>query len=229
MSNWIVKRGDAVEAMRRLPAGSVNLIVTDPPYESLEKHRKVGTTTRLSHSTKSSNDWFPIFPNSRFTVLMEQCHRVLKPNSHCYMFCDDETSDVLRSVARRVGFTVWKRLVWDKTYIGMGYHYRAMYEFILFMEKGKRALNSRAVGDIIRAKPVKGGYPTEKPESVCRVLIEQSTDPGARVLDPFCGSGTVGAAALRLGRRFIGFDIERKAVNLSSRRLQEVTDVGPDV
>jgi len=221
MSEWIAKRGDAVKALRKLPDASIDLIITDLPYESMEKHRSQGSTTRLAHSKMSSNDWFPIFPNSRFTVLLEQLHRVLKPNSHCYLFCDDETSDVLKLVARRAGFTPWKRLVWDKTYIGMGYHYRAMYEFILFLEKGKRPLASKAVGDIIRAKPVKGKgvYPSEKPESVCQVLIEQSSGPGDRVLDPFCGSGTTGAAALRLGRKFIGFDIQGKAIEWTSRRL----------
>ena len=231
MTDWIVKRGDAVEALRRIPDASMNLVVTDPPYESMEKHRSQGSTTRLSHSKMSSNDWFPIFPNSRFPVLAEHLYRVLKPHSHCYLFCDDETSDVLKAAARRAGFTVWKRLVWDKTYIGMGYHYRAMYEFILFCEKGKRALASKAVGDVLRAKPVKGkaAYPAQKPESVCRTLIEQSTDPGARVLDPFCGSGTTGAAAVALGRRFVGFDIKREAVNLATRRLQEVIVDGSDV
>ena len=55
--------GDAVEWLRKVPDASVDLVVTDPPYESLEKHRAVGTTTRLKHSKASSNDWFEIFPN----------------------------------------------------------------------------------------------------------------------------------------------------------------------
>ena len=57
---------DAVEWLRELPDETVDLFITDPPYESLEKHRAIGTTTRLKHSKSSSNDWFRIFPNSRF-------------------------------------------------------------------------------------------------------------------------------------------------------------------
>ena len=53
---------DAVEWLRSLDGESVDLVITDPPYESLEKHRAVGTTTRLKHSKASSNDWFRIFP-----------------------------------------------------------------------------------------------------------------------------------------------------------------------
>ncbi|MCZ8659771.1 site-specific DNA-methyltransferase, partial [Escherichia albertii] len=60
---------DAVEWLKTLPSGSVDLFVTDPPYESLEKHRKIGTTTRLKVSKSSSNEWFAIFPNSRFGEL----------------------------------------------------------------------------------------------------------------------------------------------------------------
>src|SRR5690349_11406925 len=75
---------DAVEWLNGLPAESVNLVVTDPPYESLEKHRAIGTTTRLKHSKSSSNDWFSIFPNSRFPELFAAIHRVLRRNSHFY-------------------------------------------------------------------------------------------------------------------------------------------------
>ena len=79
---------DAVAWLRSLPPSSVDLLITDPAYESLEKHRAVGTTTRLKHSKASSNDWFAIFPNSRFPDLFEAAYRVLKKNAHLYMFCD---------------------------------------------------------------------------------------------------------------------------------------------
>src|SRR5678816_1052290 len=87
---------DAVAWLRDLPDASVDLIVTDPAYESLEKHRAIGTTTRLKHSKASSNDWFVIFPNARFPELFAEAHRVLKKNSHLYLFCDQETMFVAK-------------------------------------------------------------------------------------------------------------------------------------
>ena len=60
---------DAVDWLRSLPDASVDLIVTDPPYESLEKHRRIGTTTRLKNSKASSNVWFQIFPNDRLGIV----------------------------------------------------------------------------------------------------------------------------------------------------------------
>src|SRR5690606_7271265 len=57
-----LSQGDAVAWLRARPAESIDLLITDPPYESLEKHRAIGTTPRLKHSKASSNDWFSIFP-----------------------------------------------------------------------------------------------------------------------------------------------------------------------
>ena len=217
---------DAVEWLRAQPAESIDLVVTDPAYESLEKHRAVGTTTRLKHSKASSNDWFSVFPNARFGELFAEAFRVLKRNTHLYLFCDAETMFVAKPEAERAGFRFWKPLVWDKQTIGMGYHYRARYEFILFFEKGKRRLNDLGVADVISVPRVHRGYPAEKPPAVSEVLIKQSTVPGEIVADPFMGSGSVGVAALTLGRRFRGTDLNPEAVRLSAERLRRFGDGG---
>jgi len=215
---------DAVEWLQQLPSESVDLLVTDPAYESLEKHRAIGTTTRLKHSKASSNDWFRVFPNARFAELFAEVFRVLRRDTHFYLLCDAETMFVAKPEAERVGFRFWKPLVWDKKSIGMGYHYRARYEFILFFEKGKRRLNDLGVADVITAPRIHRGYPAEKPPAVSEVLINQSTQPGEVVADPFMGSGSVGVAALRLKRRFIGNDLNPDAVRLAGSRLREFGD-----
>lgn len=218
---------DAVEWLRLMPSGSIDLLITDPPYESLEKHRAIGTTTRLKHSKASSNDWFPIFPNSRFRELFAEVYRTLARDSHFYLFCDQETMFIAKPIAEEAGFRFWKPLVWDKQKIGMGYHYRARYEFVLFFEKGKRRLNNLGLSDIIEVPRVFNGYPTEKPVSVSEVLVQQSSLHEEIVADPFMGSGSVGVAAKRHGRHFLGNDISENALNLSRRRLLETGTV-PD-
>ena len=215
-----IQQIDAVEGLKSLESGSVDLGVTDSAYESLEKHRAKGTTTRLAKSKSSSNEWFNIFPNSRFPELFSEYYRVLKKNSHFYFFCDSETMFVVKSMAEQAGFKFWKPLVWDKERMGMGYHYRNTYEFILFFEKGKRKLNDLGVQDILRYPRVTGGYPTEKPVGLLKELIRQSSQPGELVLDTFSGSGSTGHAALELGRSFLGLDISQKAVEKSTKRLE---------
>jgi site-specific DNA-methyltransferase (adenine-specific) len=211
---------DAVTWLRTQPTESIDLVITDPAYESLEKHRAIGTTTRLTHSKASSNDWFTVFPNARFGELFDEVYRVLRRNSHFYLYCDAETMFVAKPEGERAGFKFWKPLVWDKKTIGMGYHYRARYEFILFFEKGKRRLNDLGVADVITAPRIHRGYPAEKPPAVSEVLITQSTQPGDIVADPFMGSGSVGVAALTLRRRFLGTDINPEAVRVSAERLR---------
>jgi site-specific DNA-methyltransferase (adenine-specific) len=218
-SRFQLTQGDAVAWLKTLPAASVDLVVTDPPYESLEKHRAIGTTTRLKHSKASSNDWFSIFPNSRFPELFTEVFRVLKKDTHFYLFCDPETMFVAKPLAEAAGFKFWKPLIWRKDRIGMGYHYRALYECVLFFEKGKRKLNDLGIADVIDAKRIVGGYPAEKPPEVSEILIKQSTEPGELVIDPFMGSGSAGVAAIRNGRDFRGNDLCAEALEITRGRL----------
>jgi site-specific DNA-methyltransferase (adenine-specific) len=217
--SFAINQSDAVEWLRSLDTNSIDLVITDPPYESLEKHRAIGTTTRLKHSKSSSNDWFQIFPNDRFEELFVEIHRVLKRDRHFYLFCDAETMFVAKPIAEAVGFKFWKPLVWDKEKIGMGYHYRSRHEFVLFFEKGKRKLNDLGVPDVLAFPRVRNGYPTEKPVGISEVLVTQSTQPGELVIDPFMGSGSVGVAAVKQQRQFWGNDICDESLVIAHQRL----------
>lgn len=214
----VIHQGDALEWLKTLSDSSFDLICTDPPYASLEKHRAKGTTTRLRTSKASSNVWFPVIQNADFLPIFEQLFRVLKVNRHMYVFCDAETMFALKPIGDRVGFKFWKPLVWDKKKIGMGYHYRCRYEFILFFEKGKRKLNNLGIPDVLVHDRVSNGYPTEKPVSLLETLIGQSTEPGELVCDPFMGSGSTGVAAARTGRFFWGNDLLPDALAIAATR-----------
>ncbi len=366
---------DAVEWLNSLDPGSIDLVITDPAYESLEKHREKGTTTRLKVSAASSNEWFKVFPNALFPELFAGVYRALKRDSHFYMMCDQETAFFAKPLAEAAGFKFWKAIIWDKCTIGMGYHYRARHEFVLFFEKGKRKLNDLGVADVLSVPRVRGlqcnkcgvlsrcddqevqgsstrkatfrstsapddsdslmfssgsdttaqshpgcrstmrtktsktttsetsksstqlrtsestadancatefggspvgaashsnrsplntgistqmgdgqfsdavalatsktlsvgsnssacprcgsrrrsVYPTEKPVALSEILIGQSSEPDAIVADPFMGSGSVGVAALRQRRRFIGSDISEDAIEVAYQRLVEAS------
>ncbi|TMB21714.1 MAG: site-specific DNA-methyltransferase [Deltaproteobacteria bacterium] len=213
---------DAFELLRNLAPESVDLVVTDPPYESLQIHRARGTTTRLT------TNWFATVPNERLPELLRETYRVLRPDRHFYLFCDEVTADVIKQQqkvgaarlpngARRCscGLVYWKEIVWAKTTLdggrirgGTGYHYRAASERILFFEKGKRALNDLGIPDVLMAPRAGVPGPAVKPGAVVRTLIAQSTAPGELVLDPFCGSGVAGVEARALDRRFLLGDID---------------------
>jgi site-specific DNA-methyltransferase (adenine-specific) len=212
---------DAVDWLATLPLNSVDLVITDPPYESLEKHRKIGTTTRLKVSKSSSNQWFNIFPNDRFESLFKEIYRVLSKNSHFYLFCDQETMFFVKPIAEKIGFKFWKAIVWDKVNIGMGYHYRSRHEFILFFEKGKRKLNDLGIPDVLEYRRVYRGYPTEKPVQLIEILVEQSSSRGELVVDPFFGSGSTLLAAKNCDRKYLGSDISEDAHDYFKKREQD--------
>ncbi len=146
---------------------------------------------------------------------------MLARDAHLYLCCDAETMFVLKPLGEAAGFRFWKPLVWDKVAIGMGYHYRARHEFVLFFEKGKRRLNDRSIPDVLTIKRIHRGYPTEKPVALMDVLVGQSTEPGQRVADPFMGSGSVGVAALQRGCHFLGNDLAEASHQLARERLLE--------
>lgn len=213
---WTVHQDDATGFLRTLNSSSVDCIITDPAYSSLEAHRAIGTTTRLK-------TWFDVVPNEYFTAFYLECWRVLKEGSHLYTLCDQKTLDVIRPAMAAAGLDYIKFLVWDKTTIGMGYHYRSRHELIAFASKGQaNAVNDRGVADVLRCPRVFNGYPTEKPVSLLRTLVRQATLPGQLVVDPFMGSGSTGEAAISIGRRFAGCDASEKAVNMATVRLHAV-------
>jgi site-specific DNA-methyltransferase (adenine-specific) len=213
---------DAFELLSTLPDESVDLLVTDPPYESLQLHRARGTTTRLT------TNWFTTVPDARLPELLAAVYRVLRRDRHFYLFCDEVTADVIKQQqgigaerlpngARRceAGFVYWKELVWAKTTLdgariraGTGYHYRAASERILFFEKGKRPLADLGIPDVLLAPRSTVPGPAVKPNPVVRALILQSSSPGELVVDPFCGTGVVGVEARAHGRRVLLGDID---------------------
>jgi site-specific DNA-methyltransferase (adenine-specific) len=129
---------------------------------------------------------------------------------------------VAKPIGEKIGFKFWKGLVWNKEKIGMGYHYRAQHEMILFFEKGKRKLNNLGTPDVLSVPRIRTNFPTEKPVGLLKILISQSTKEDEIVCDPFCGSGSTGEAALLLNRNFIGNDKSPQAIEIAEKRLGEL-------
>ena len=196
--------GDARSFLAGLQSESIDLVVTDPPYEFAGGRRR--------------EDWFEDLPDDAWTGVLAELHRVLCPDRHAYVFCDRRTHRVFDAAAREAGFRVHEPLIWDKDWIGTGAGpWRSRYELILFLEKGHRAGNRRDLANVLRVRRPHRGYLTEKPVALVRTLIDQSSAPGELVLDPFCGSGNVGAAARELGRRALVCDV---APGFAAQRLR---------
>jgi len=198
---------DARDVLPSLPTGSVDLILTDPPYH---------LATRGETYFRS---WFTELPDDAWPPLFDEFFRVLAPNRHAYVFADARVQPLFATAARAAGFRVRAPLVWDKLAVGLGWCWRSQYEFIGWYTKGSRAGRRRDLGNVLGAPRVRGGYPTEKPLSLLSTIIEQASSPGELVLDPFCGSGNTGHAARRLGRSALLADV---TADEAARRLGAV-------
>lgn len=235
-----VKLIGALEGLRELADGSVDLVITDPPYDTLEKWRAMGTTTRLKQSKQSSNKWFPTMSFEELGKVFLECYRVLKNGTHFYVMCDEETGDNLKPILKDIGFSMRKSLIWHKvgkleevlcpqcgTHVldqhtpgtpGMGYPYRSQWEMILLAQKGKRKPpEDRSVRNVLTVPWIKrkGAYPTQKPHELIQTLIRQSSAVGDLVVDPFAGSCSTGYAAFLENRNFLGFDINEEAIQFA--------------
>lgn len=224
--------GDALQVLPQLQPGSIDLTISDPPYISLERHRKIGTTTRLKESASSSNPWFETIPNDALLDMLALLFKAHKLNSVLRMFCDEETASVALTgsnpfvkqsphlLLQRPWFP-WPSWTWFKTKkeyecveegnfdeealrIGMGYHGRHSTERVLYLEKGKTKINDLAQPDcLFGPRAGKLAFPSQKPQSALLPLVKCHSNPGDLILDPFAGSGGVATAALSLNRNAI--------------------------
>lgn len=208
--------------LEALPDESVDLVFTDPPYWTLNKWRNVGTTTRLGGNSDKDKQkgWFETIDSEGLWHLICEIYRVLKNDRHAFIMSDGQTLKWILGYVEKAGFNYYKPLVWDKVSLGMGYHFRNQHEFIVMLDKGKnRKPKNLSLPDIFRVPMIKNGYPTEKPVELISIFIEQFTEEGELVVDPFFGSGAVPLACINLNRNFQGSDISDEAHKHTKQRL----------
>ncbi|MBE3038777.1 MAG: ParB N-terminal domain-containing protein, partial [Chloroflexi bacterium] len=213
--------GDACELIKKLPPDSVDLVLTDPPFgitELLEAEGKSrGTVQSYTTVLKPADNADAAGVDFLIAALAPELFRVTRPGGHIYMFYAFELHAQLHHSLTKAGFVLNPvPLIWDKgrtTSPFRGYDYSACYEPIIFGYKPPR---SRRLTD--PCKSILTGHspdhatikthPFQKPQSLLRYFISQSTQIGQVVLDPFAGSGATIIAARALGRSGIGFELD---------------------
>jgi site-specific DNA-methyltransferase (adenine-specific) len=200
---------DALEFLAKVPDETVDVCITDPPYWTLNRWRNMGTTTRMGgHRDKDEQRdemFYETIDQDYLWRFFLELDRVTKLDGHLYMMCDDRVAPILLNWIREAykhRFGDAHLLIWDKVNQGMGYHYRRRYECIVFawrekregVKAGKRKLADLGIPDVLAHKRITGEYPTQKPEALVRTFVTQSARKGDVLLDPFAGSGVLGAA-----------------------------------
>ena len=155
-------------------------------------------------------------------------YRILKDSTHCYVMCNHTNLIHMLNTFTSCGFHFVKSLIWDKGNKVMGTFYMSQFEYILFFRKGKgKKINKCGTSDIIsipNKKTKESGknvHDTEKPVALMQLLIENSTQEGEVVLDPFMGIGSTGAACVNSNRSFIGIELDDRYFSYAKARIKD--------
>ena len=210
--SYTLHLGDCLDILPTLASGSVDAVVTDPPYgigyASNWKFAPDGTP-RKTGAAFGADEFDPRW--------IPEAYRVLKADSFLYCFTRWDMAGLWLEEFKRVGFVPVQRLIWDKCHWKMGDlgNYGSQVEDVLLFAKGRAIMfdgGKGRGGNIFRYSSAflpEGQYdhPTQKPVNLLRRYIVDATRYGDTVCDPFVGSGSAGVAAILEGRRFVGVEI----------------------
>ena len=242
--------GDSISIMNGLPAGSVDAVFADPPYNL----QLGGELLRPNHTIVDAvdDDWdkFSDFAAyDKFTYeWLKAAKRVLKPDGCLWVIGSYHNIFRVGAILQNLGFWILNDIIWCKTnpmpnFRGM--RFTNAHETMIWASTSQDArpcFNYEAMKNMNDEKQMRsdwilpicsgkerrrdddGGkvHPTQKPEALLYRVIMSSTKPNDVILDPFFGSGTTGAVAKRLGRNFIGIERDPTYAKYAERRIAEI-------
>lgn len=229
-----VYQGDSLDLMRAIPDGVVPMIWTDPPYGNGNMDGDLAAAragkvkgARVRDAEPIANDREAEYEPLMRSFLAEAA-RILRPDSCCCCCCGGggpKPTFARLSLWTDETLAFDHAVVWNKLGAGpgLGWIYRRSYEFVLVSHRRGGSLshpNDSAIPNILNHSPVRDRlHPNQKPGALIRDFINLHTSPGDLVVDPFAGSGETGVQAIRLGREFLGFELDPKYVALGNERL----------
>ena len=226
MSKIDLIQGDCLEKMKDIPSGSVDCIITDPPYRITArgatgtmggywKESKSKKGIIFDHNELSCGDYYPYL------------YRILKDKSLCYIMCNNINLVEMITEGQKAGFNFVKCLIWEKNNKICGRYYMGCFEYIiLFRKGGDRPINNCGTPDILKVpiKKCKGAdgknlHDTEKPVELMKILIENSTNENDTVIDFTMGIGSTGVACVNTNRNFIGIELDGGYFEIAQKRI----------
>ncbi len=246
--------GDCVAEMSKLPAESVDLVFADPPYNlQLQGDLKRPDDSRVDAVDDDWDKFASFEAYDDFTrAWLMACRRAMKPSATLWVIGSYHNIFRVGTILQDLGFWILNDVIWRKsnpmpnfrgrrftnaheTLIwaarepgGKGYTFN--YEAL---KAGNEDVQMRSDWTLplctgeerLKGRDGKKLHPTQKPEALLARVILAASRPDDLVLDPFCGTGTTGAVAKRLGRRFVGFEREASYAKAAQARIAEVEPV----
>ncbi len=250
--NFVLYQGDAIDLLNQIPENSIDMIFADPPYNlsnggfTVHAGRMVSVNKGFWDISKGFIDDY----NFHYRWL-EACKRVLKPSGTLWVSGTYHSIFQCGHAMQSLGYHILNDISWFKPNASPNLSCRfftASHETIIWARKDKKAkhtfnydlmkngdwpedklkkpgLQMRSVWSMGTPKPEEkkfGKHPTQKPLDLLKRIVLSSTNKDDVILDPFTGSSTTGIAAIANGRKFIGMDLEKKYLDLSIKRLNDL-------
>ncbi len=249
--------GDCLEALGRLPEGCADLVFADPPYNLQLGGELLRPDNSKVDAVDDDWDQFASFEAyDEFTrAWLSACRRVLKPDGSLWVIGSYHNIFRVGATLQDLGFWILNDVIWRKSNPMpnfKGTRFTNAHETLIWAAKGRGPKRytfnydaMKMANDELQMRSdwtlslctgeerIKGpdgqkAHPTQKPESLLHRVILASSKPGDLIVDPFFGTGTTGAAAKRLGRRFIGIEREADYVAVAKKRIAQVIATAPD-
>jgi len=247
-------KGDCLEHLRRLPDASVDLVFADPPYNlQLSTELLRPNNTRVD-GVDDEWDKFSGFPEyDRFSrAWLSECRRILKPDGAIWVIGSYHNIFRLGVALQDLGFWILNDVIWRKVNPMPNFRGKRLtnaHETLIWAareQKSRPTFNYeslKAANEDVQMRsdwlfPICAGperlrddggrkaHPTQKPEALLARVLTATTNPGDVVLDPFFGTGTTGAVAKRLGRRWIGIERDADYAKAAQERIAAVKPLG---
>jgi modification methylase len=247
--------GDCLQELAGLPSASVDLVFADPPYNLQLERELLRPNNTVVDGVDDAWDKFASFADyDRFSgAWLGECRRVLKPDGAIWVIGSYHNIFRLGAAMQDLGFWIQNDVIWRKTNPMpnfRGKRFTNAHETLIWAGRDARSRVTfnyeamKALNDDIQMRsdwliPICAGperlkdgtgrkaHPTQKPEALLYRLMLASTDPGDVVLDPFFGTGTTGAVAKRLGRRWLGIERDAAHAEAARERIAKVRPLPP--
>ena len=221
--------GDCLNIIKEIPDSSVDLLVTDPPYPTTSRGNAGNSGGMLRKDINKKGKVFK-YNDIDCSKYAPEFYRILKDGSHCYVMTNHVNLIKMLNTFTNSGFHFIKCLIWNKGNKIMGQYYMSQFEYILFFRKGKGVkINHCGTSDILsvpnnKTKDINGKnlHDTEKPVELMKILIDNSSQIGDTVLDPFMGIGSTGIASKELNRKFVGIEIDEHYYTIAKERIDKL-------
>jgi modification methylase len=249
--------GDCVAEMAKLPPASIDLVFADPPYNlQLLGDLKRPDDSHVDAVTDDWDKFASFSAYDDFTrAWLLQCRRVMKPNATLWVIGSYHNIFRVGTILQDLGYWVLNDVIWRKTNPMPNFRGRRFtnaHETLIWaaresgakgytfnyeaLKAGNEDIQVRSDWTLplctgeerLKGKDGKKIHPTQKPEALLARAILAASRPGDLVFDPFCGTGTTGAVAKRLGRRFIGIERDSTYAKAAAERIAQITPLPED-